>query len=111
MAVSEDYIAYLYDQLSEIDEIRGKKMFGGYGFFQAGKMFAMVGQNTFRLKVDETNKQDFLERGMEPLRSASKKQVMPYYEVPAEVLEDRPTLVRWARKSIDIAHASGLKKK
>ncbi|NJB87127.1 DNA transformation protein [Lewinella marina] len=106
MAVSEDYITYLRDQLADLGEITGKKMFGGYGFFHEGKMFAMVGHGAFRLKVDDTNRQDFVDRGMEPFHSGGKKKGMPYWEVPVEVIEDRAELTRWARKSVAIAHSA-----
>ncbi len=78
-------------------------MFGGLGFFKDGLMFGMVGNNSFRLKVDSTNEQDYLSLGMKPFNSESKKKGMPYWEVPAEILEDKSRLSNWANKSIEIA--------
>ena len=106
MAVPEDYITYLHDQLSDLGDILGKKMFGGYGFFHEGKMFAMFGYGAFGLKVDDSNRQDYLDEDMEPLSTKSSSKSMPYYEVPVTVIEDRSKLKEWASKSIAIAHGN-----
>ena len=103
MAVSESYLAYITDQLSEFGDFQSKKMFGGIGFFREGKMFAMIGGDTFRLKVDESNQADFEAKGMKPYESKTKKKGMPYWEVPADVIEDRTALKKWASKAYEIA--------
>ncbi|MEQ8520084.1 MAG: TfoX/Sxy family protein [Cytophagales bacterium] len=103
MAVSENYLSFLKDQLVGIAPFEVKKMFGGYGFFKDGLMFAMVGNDSFRLKVDHTNENDYIAKGMKPYYSDSKKKGMPYWEVPADVLEDKNQLTIWANKSIEIA--------
>ncbi len=106
MAESDDFLEFLTDQLSTFDAIEIKKMFGGYGFFKEGLMFGMVGNDSFRLKVDDTNKEDYIVKGMEPFQSASKKKGMPYWEVPQDILEDKAVLAKWAKKSFAIAKAA-----
>jgi len=103
MAVKEEFLNYIKDQLSELGEIETKKMFGGIGFFKQGFMFAMIGGDTFKLKVDESNKMDFEAKGMKPHHSTSKKKGMPYWEVPVDVLEDKSVLTQWAKNSYNIA--------
>ena len=103
MAVSEDYLKFIQDQLSEFGEFEIKKMFGGIGLFREGLMFGKIGGDTFRLKVDETNQKDYEEKGMKPYYSGKKKKGMPYWEVPADVLENKSELVKWAQKSVDVA--------
>lgn len=103
MAISSEYLSFIKDQLAELGDIEVKKMFGGHGFFKAGVMFAMVGNDVFRLKVDSSNQQDYISKGMEPYHSNTKKKGMPYWEVPADVLEDKSELTIWANKSIEIA--------
>ena len=105
MAKSEDLKAFILDQLSEIPEISVKNMFGGVGFFQAGKMFAMIGGGAFRLKVGESNRAQFEAAGMTAYMSSAKKKGMPYYEVPAEILENKDDISKWALQSIELAHA------
>lgn len=104
MAINASYLTYISDQLKGIKGVETKKMFGGIGFFQDGKMFGMIGNDVFRLKVDDTNQADYEKRGMEPYHSSSKKKGMPYWEVPEDVISDKSALKKWAQKSINIAH-------
>ncbi|MEQ8647709.1 MAG: TfoX/Sxy family protein [Cyclobacteriaceae bacterium] len=110
MTSSEDYLNFLKDQLSGIGEFETKKMFGGHGFFKEGLMFGMLGSGTFRLKVNESNEQDYIDKGMKPYYSDKKKKGMPYWEVPADVLENRTELSKWALKSVSIAIKSSSEK-
>lgn len=103
MAVKEDYLNYIVDQLSEFGNVDVKKMFGGIGLFHEGLMFGKIGGETFRLKVDDSNKSKYEEKGMKPFYSEKKKKGMPYWEVPLEILEDRDKLKEWATESYQIA--------
>jgi len=101
MAVDQNYVDFILDQMSEFGEVESKKMFGGVGFFHEGLMFGMIGGGSFRLKVDEHNKEDYASRGMEPLFMKNKKKGMPYWEVPAEIVEDKEALALWVTKSVE----------
>jgi len=103
MAYSQEYLEYILDQLSLFGEVNPKKMFGGVGLFHNGKMFGMLGGVTFRLKVDDTNRSDYEAKGMQPHSSGSKKKGMPYWEVPADVIEDKEQLKQWAEKAYQAA--------
>ena len=103
MAYSQDYLDYILGQLSLFGDVQTKKMFGGVGLFHDGLMFGMIGDDIFRLKVDDSNFADYEVRGMQPFSSGSKKKGMPYWEVPAEVLEDPEQLKVWADKSYQAA--------
>ena len=91
--------------LSPIGALRSKSMFGGYGIFHEGAMFALIKGNGLFFKVDDTNRATY--------ESAGSKQYkpMPYFQVPIDVLANRSTLVAWARLSVAIAHAQPPKKK
>ena len=103
MAVNKEYAQFVKDQLSEFGEVEFKNMFGGIGIFKDGLMFAKIGGDVFRLKVDDSNKQQFEDKGMKPYFSKKKKKGKPYWEVPQEVLEDRSELSKWAEQSFNIA--------
>ncbi|MEZ5046508.1 MAG: TfoX/Sxy family protein [Chitinophagaceae bacterium] len=103
MAVNNDYIKYITEQLSGVSPFETKKMFGGIGFFKDDVMFAMIGNNAFRLKVNESNQSDFEKYGMKPYQSDSKKKGMPYWEVPKEIIDNKKQLTLWAKKAIDVA--------
>lgn len=103
MAINQDFLNYIIDQLTEFGEVEVKNMFGGAGLFHQGLMFGKIGGDTFRLKVDAHNEQDYEDRGMKPYYSEKKKKGMPYWEVPIEVIEDKQKLASWATKSYEAA--------
>ncbi|WP_020536034.1 TfoX/Sxy family protein [Lewinella cohaerens] len=109
MAVNPTYVTYVEEQLSEFGTVELKKMFGGIGIFHEGLMFGMIGSDIFRLKVDEHNQADFENLGVQPYASKTKKKGMPYWEVPAEILEDCTLLAVWAKKSFAAAQRSAKK--
>jgi DNA transformation protein len=109
MAVSQEYLDFILDQLEEFGSVETKRMFGGVGIFKEGLMFAKIGGDTFRLKVDDTNKEDFVAKGMKPFFSEKKKKGMPYWEVPVEVIEDKSILAEWANKSYSAAKTASKK--
>ena len=86
-------------------------MFGGAGIYSDGLFFAILENDTLRFKVDETNRADFEARGMEPFKPyKDKKEIMQYYEVPIEVLEDNAALKEWGLKALKVARAAKRKR-
>lgn len=103
MAVNEQQVQFIQDQLTDFGEVDVKKMFGGAGFYKDGTMFGMLAGETFRMRVDEQNQNDYEKAGMSQYFNKGKKKGMPYWEVPADVLEDRSALKTWAQKAFDAA--------
>ena len=103
MAYSDEYLEYLLDQLSLVSDVEAKKMFGGIGLFRNGLMFGMLDGDVFRLKVDDSNRADYEERGMGQFTTKSGKKGMPYWEVPVDVIEDKGTLKEWSDKAYQAA--------
>ena len=84
--------------LRPLGEVTGKKMFGGYGGFEQGTMFALVdSRGQFFLKVDDSNRKDF--EDVEAVQHGR----MPYFSVPEEVQEDDRKLRSWALKSMRLS--------
>ena len=54
MASSPELVQYIADQLSPCGTITFKKMFGEYGLYLNGKMFASVCDDTLFVKTDES---------------------------------------------------------
>ena len=103
MAVKEDVLKFVLDQLSAVDALTIKRMFGGVGIFRNGLMFGKIGGGKFYLKVDDHNKSEFEARGMKAFFSEKKRKGMPYWEVPFDILEDRDELTKLAMKSYEAA--------
>ena len=75
-----------------------KRMFGGYGLFLDGRMFALVsrGEELF-LKADDINKAAFIERGS-PTHGK-----MPYYLAPEDALDGWDRMAPWAEGAVEAA--------
>jgi DNA transformation protein len=105
MAVSSEYLQYVLEQLSGLGGVTARRMFGGIGLYQDQRFFGIITSDTLYFKVDDSNRQDYLARGMDAFRPyADKPQVsMSYFEVPADALEDPDECAAWARKSVALA--------
>ena len=54
--------------------------------------------------MDDTNRADFEAAGTGPFRPfGDDRDVMQYYELPADLLEDADRLRPWVEKAIDVA--------
>ena len=106
MAVSDEFLDYVLDQFSGWDEVSARKMFGGAGLCCDGVMFGLIADDVAYLKVDELNQEDFEKAGssaFNPFPEKDKTYVMSYYEIPADVLEDRQLLNQWAERALTVA--------
>lgn len=84
-------------------EVRVRKMFGGAGVYVDGVIMGLIDGSTLYLKVNDSNRKMYIKKGMGPFKPYPDKDVsMSYYEVPAEVLEDKDELMRWAALSLHI---------
>ncbi|HEX7023202.1 MAG TPA: TfoX/Sxy family protein [Gemmatimonadales bacterium] len=105
MAVSATYRAFVLDQLGRVaGGIRARGMFGGVGIYAGEHFFALVDDDTLYFKVDDSNRGDFEAIGMGPFRPFGEGgEVMQYYEVSADILEDADELSAWVAKAIEVA--------
>ncbi len=106
MAVSDEFLDYIIDQLAGWGEVSARKMFGGAGLYCYGAMFGLIADDVAYLKVDDSNRQDFVKAGssaFNPYPEKNKSVVMSYYEIPADVLEDRELLGKWAERAMAAA--------
>ncbi len=92
----ESAASSLIEALSECGDVSGRRMFGGVGVFCGGTMFGIVDSTgAIFLRAGPSNQTLFDDAGSE------RHGRMPYYSVPAEVLNDAPTLVRWGHAAIE----------
>lgn len=103
MAVSTDYRDWIVEQLRGAGPATHRAMFGGIGLYMDGIFFGLLAADALYLKVDATNRPDFEAAGMGPFRPYGDDRTMQYYEVPADVLEDRAVLTVWVEKAVDVA--------
>lgn len=83
MAVSDEFLEFLLDQFSGWGGVTARKMFGGAGLYRDGKMFGLIAGDVAYLKVDDSNRQDFVQAGAGPFKPYADQDVsMSYYEIP-----------------------------
>ncbi len=103
----DEKTTWFIEQVTPLGAVRSKKMFGGVGFFLDEVMFAkLTGDATLYFRVDDSNRADYEALGGEQFNSSSKGKGMPYYHVPAEVVEDTDRLIEWARTAHQVAIAN-----
>ena len=105
MSVSPSFRSFVLEQLERATPaIRARSMFGGVGIYAAELFFALLDDDTLYFKVDDATRPQFESRGMAPFRPYGEDgEVMGYYEVPADVLEDPEALGAWVEAAIAVA--------
>ena len=106
MSVSPSFRSFVLEQLARTTSaIRARNMFGGVGIYAADLFFALLADDTLYFKVDDDTRGEFVARGMGPFRPyGDGGEVMQYYEVPEDVLEDPEVLGKWVHAAITVAH-------
>ena len=103
MPMSDEFVDYVLDQLRSWGGVSARKMFGGAGLYRDGKMFGLIADDVAYLKVDESNRDAFVQAGSGPFKPYPDKPTsMSYYEIPPDVLEMPDTLISWAGQSLAI---------
>jgi DNA transformation protein len=105
MAVTDDYLQYVLEQLADLGQLTTRRMFGGVGLYHEERFFGFIAGDTLYFKVNDSNRPDYETRGMTRFRPFADKPhlSMTYYEVPADTLEDAEECSLWARKSVAAA--------
>jgi DNA transformation protein len=107
MAVSEQFLEYILEQLQRVGHLTSRRMFSGVGLYSGGLFFGLLFKERLYFKTDDASRPDYESRGSEGFRPRpnTKRDKMTYYTVPAEVLEDGDELVNWARRAVSAALA------
>ncbi len=104
MRVTKGFRAFVLEQLAGVESVRARAMFGGVGLYAGDLFFGILAADTLYLKVDDSNRGQFEAAGMTAFKPyAGKAMTMPYYQVPARVIEDDDELAAWAGASVRVA--------
>ena len=104
MRVSAGFRDFALDQLSGVDGLRAKAMFGGVGLYADDVFFGILAADVLFFKVDDTNRHEYETAGSSPFKPyADRAMTMPYYNVPIAVLEDAVALGEWAARAVKVA--------
>lgn len=111
MSVSEGFKLFVLDQLQDLELLSTRRLFGAVAIYYDSLIFALIIDDILYLKVGPENVEDYIKAGMSPFKPfKDKPMVMSYYEVPADVLEDRKKLIQWVKKSYLASEAALTKK-
>lgn len=103
----------MLEQLARaVPGIRARTMFGGVGIYAGDLFFALIADDVVYFKVDDSNRPDFEALDMTPfMPDGPEGEVMQYYTLPADLLEDVDILGRWAGKAVDVARRAKTKRR
>ncbi len=91
------------DVLCDIDNITSRSMFGGYGIYKDGIIFAIIADSQLYFKVGPINIDDYKKMGSRPFvyqKGKHKSTTMSYWLVPVEILEDSDQIAGWVEKAV-----------
>jgi len=93
-----EFTEYLSELLTSFGNVTFRKMFGGYGVFRNGVMFALVAEDSLYLKADAQSESAYLARGLQKFeyKRGAKTVAMSYFLAPEEALDDPEALPGWA---------------
>jgi DNA transformation protein and related proteins len=111
-----EYVEFLHEVFERFGPITARKMFGGYGLYHNGLMFALVADDTLYMKADAEIVGFFEKAGSGPFEYDKNGKVMKmsYYLAPDEIMENHEQAAVWARRSYEAAlrsHAAKNKSK
>jgi DNA transformation protein and related proteins len=105
VSVSPSYRTFVLEQFGRCGlRVRARTMFGGVGLYADELFFALMADDALYLKVDDGNRPDFEARGLEPFRPYGEHgEVMSYFRLAEDLLEDPEELRAWADKAVAVA--------
>jgi DNA transformation protein and related proteins len=107
--VSERLAQFVIEQLAMNDPIVTRPLFGAIGLYRNGQVFAMAWKGSLYFKVDEATRKNYEAANSHALGYVSEgmdHSLKSFWEVPADVIEDRDALREWARKACEAARKS-----
>jgi DNA transformation protein len=109
MGKISEFASFVVECLQPLGPVSARRMFGGYGIYLHGTMFALIAYDQLYFKVDDGNRQAYEEPGLSHFTysDGGKPIRMPYCEAPGEGFEDPEILCAWARE----AYAAALRAK
>jgi DNA transformation protein and related proteins len=109
MARSSEFVAFVLESLQPLRGVSARRMFGGFGIYKDGFMFALIAHDTLYFKVDDGNRAAYEDASLPHFTYTDKGKPirMPYCEAPSEGFDDPEILCAWARD----AYAAALRTK
>jgi DNA transformation protein len=110
--MSDEFVDYVMELLGPFGTVRTRRMFGGYGVYLDGLMFAIVSGDALYLKADPMNRIEFEQAGCEVFTYArkGKRATLGFFRAPEDAMESAELMLPWARTAYAAALRANAKK-
>ncbi len=100
-----EFVNYVLELMSGWAAISARKMFGGYGLYREGLMFALIAADELFFKADADNVTQFELEGCHPFVYASQTRTvqMSYWSAPAVSLDSPAEMGEWCQSAYGAA--------
>lgn len=108
-SAQQAFAAYVVDLMRPFAQVVTRPMFGGFGIYLDGLMFALIAGERLYFKADEQSIPEFERLGLGPFTYEFKGKVdsLRYHEAPAEAYDEPQHMVHWAK----LAYACALRQR
>ncbi len=91
--------------LEPLGDVFARAMFGGWGLYLDGRMFALIGDGQLYLKADDETREAFRAAGCRQfgMELRGKRMEMGYWTAPEAAEDDARELLPWARLAVAAA--------
>lgn len=113
MSEARDFATHIVDLLESFGPCEARRMFGGFGIFHQGLMFALIADGILYLKADAESRDRFSAEGCTAFSyyNKGKEYQMSYFLAPDAFFEDQVACLDWARLAFDAALRNPARKK
>lgn len=105
MSEAQAFATHIVDLLESFGRCEARRMFGGYGIFHQGLMFALIADGELYLKADDHSRDRFESADCDAFVYYKKDRPyrLSYYRAPDDFFEDETICLDWARTAYDAA--------
>ena len=105
------FLDYVIEILSKYVRIKASAMFGGYGLYSDGLIFAIVAYDELYFKADKDSKIFYESFGSESFKYDGKGKLisMSYYKAIPEIFEDEEMMQKWMDTALASAKTASSK--
>jgi DNA transformation protein and related proteins len=96
-----EFVDYVMELMVGWAAVSVRKMFGGYGLYREGLMFALIVEDELYFKTDTDNLARFERAGSHPFvyRNQTRTVQMPYWSAPAASLDSVAEMGEWCQSA------------
>jgi DNA transformation protein len=105
MIQGSKFVEFVLESLQPLSGVSARPMFGGWGIYKDGVMFALIAYDTLYFKVDDANRQAYEAADLPYFTYSDKGRPirMSYGEAPSDGFDDPEILCAWARDAFAAA--------